>query len=369
MIMDFSEDHLELRVREALLSLLPSESDARKAAMKERERVLREQKSFLMKRLHLISEVLAKGEEVDPWNIQPELVLVENDKDRELLRLLILAWWSMPFTMGVGRRLSFLVRDKQNGKIMGLVSLNSPVIGLEDRDKYLGINKENRTLAANLGLNGHRVGALPPYNELLGGKLAAMVLASKDLREVYEARYRGRVTVMEKRTIPDKLLYVYTTGAYGKSSIYERLRDRDGKPLSIRVGETKGRGVMHITDEVYELVVKFLESKGKRVVKGFGGGPSQKLRRMEKACKLLRIPNVANHGYRRSIYIFPHVFNLREAILGEEPEYIDRPLEELSAWWKERWAIPRAERALKGEAPDWRDFKPESLIEEVLRLL
>jgi hypothetical protein len=367
--MDVYDDNLETMVREALLSILPSESDARKAAIKEKERVLREQKSFLMKRLHLVSEVLAKGEEVDPWKIQPELVLVETDKDRELVRLLLLTWWSMPLTMGVGRRLSFLVRDKQNGKIMGLVSLNSPVIGLEDRDKYLGINKENRTLAANLGLNGHRVGALPPYNELLGGKLAAMVLASRDLREVYEERYRDRVTVLEKRTIPARLLYVYTTGAYGKSSIYERLKDRDGSPLSIRIGETRGRGVMHITDEVYDLVVRFLEYKGKRVVKGLGGGPSQKLRRIEKACKLLRIPNVANHGHRRSIYLFPHVSNLREAILGEEPEYIDRPFEELSSWWKERWAIPRAERVLKGEAPDWRGFNPESLIEEVLRLL
>jgi len=367
--MDISEDCLESRVREALLSVLPSESDARKAAIKERERVLREQGSFLKKRLHLISEVLARGDEVDPWNIQPELVLVENDKDKELVRLLLLTWWSMPLTMGVGRRLSFLVRDRQNGKIMGLVSLNSPVIGLEDRDKYLGINKENRTLAANLGLNGHRVGALPPYNELLGGKLAAMVLASKDLREVYEAKYRDRVTFLEKRTIPARLLYVYTTGAYGKSSIYERLRDRDGNPISIRIGETRGRGIMHITDEVYDLVVKFLESRGKAVVKGIAGGPSQKLRRVEKACRLLRIPNVANHGHRRSIYIFPHVSNLKEAILGEEPEYIDRSFEELSSWWKERWAIPRAERALKGEAPDWRGFTPDHLVEDVLSLL
>jgi hypothetical protein len=159
--MDVSEDRLESMVREALLSILPSESDARKAAVKEKERVLREQSSFLTKRLHLISEVLAKGEEVNPWNINPELVLVETDKDKELLRLLLLTWWSMPLTMGVGRRLSFLILDGQNGKIMGLVSLNSPVIGLENRDKYLGINKENRTLAANLGLNGHRVGALP----------------------------------------------------------------------------------------------------------------------------------------------------------------------------------------------------------------
>jgi hypothetical protein len=316
-----------------------------------------------------LPNVLARGEEVDPWRIEPELVLVDSQEEKDLVRLLLLAWWSMPPTKAYGRRFTFLIRDRQNGKLMGLVSLMSPILGMEARDRYLGVTKENRTLVANLGLNGHRVGALPPYNELLGGKLAAMVLASREVREVYEERYRDKVTLMERRALPSKLLYVYTTGAYGRASIYERLRDREGGLLAVRVGETKGEGVLHVSDAVHDLVARFLESRGRRAKRGYGGGPSQRLRHVKEACRLLGIPEVTAHGHRRTIYLFPHVANLREALAGEEPRYTDPPFAELASWWKERWAVPRALRALRGEVADWRAFSPEGLVREVEEVL
>ena len=362
-------DSIEALVRQALEALLPNGRDAREVAMGEKERVLREQKAFLRKRLSLLPEVLARGEEVDPWRIEPELVLVEAPEEKELVRLLLLTWWSMPPTKAYGRRFTFLIRDRQNGKLMGLVSLMSPILGMEARDRYLGITRENRTLAVNLGLNGYRVGALPPYHELLGGKLAAMVLASREVREVYEERYRDKVTLMEKRALPPKLLYTYTTGAYGRASIYERLRDREGNPLAIRIGETKGQGVIHVSDAVHDLVARFLESKGREAKRGFGGGPSQRLRHIKEACRLLGIPDVTAHGHRRTIYLFPHVSNLKEAVAGEEPRYTDRPFEELALWWKERWGLPRALRALRGEVADWRTFVPENLVQEVRAVL
>jgi hypothetical protein len=362
-------DSIEALVRQVLEALLPKGRDAREVAMEERERVLREQKAFLRKRLPLLPKALARGEEVDPWRIEPELVLVETPEEKDLVRLLLLTWWSMPPTKAYGRRFAFLIRDRQNGKLMGLVSLMSPILGMEARDRYLGITRENRTLTVNLGLNGYRVGALPPYHELLGGKLAAMVLASREVREVYEERYREKVTLMERRALPPKLLYTYTTGAYGRASIYERLRDREGNPLAIRIGETKGQGVIHVSDAVHDLVARFLESKGREAKRGFGGGPSQRLRHIKEACRLLGIPDVTAHGHRRMIYLFPHVSNLKEALAGEEPRYTDRPFEELALWWKERWGLPRALRALRGEVADWRTFVPENLVQEVQAVL
>jgi hypothetical protein len=352
-----------------LEALRPDGRDAREVAKGEKERVLREQKAFLRKRLPLLPQVLARGSEVDPWRIEPELVLAETPGEKDLVRLLLLTWWSMPPTKAYGRRFAFLIKDKQNGKVMGLVSLMSPLLGMEARDRYLGVTKANRTLVANLGLNGYRVGALPPYNELLGGKLAAMVLASREVREVYEERYWGKVTLMEKRALPPNLLYVYTTGAYGRASVYERLRDREGNPLAIRIGETKGQGVIHVSDAVHDLVARFLESKGRKVKRGYGGGPSQRLRHVKEACRLLGIPDVTAHGHKRTIYLFPHVRNLKEALAGEEPQYTDLPFEELASWWKERWALPRALRALRKEVTDWRTFTPEALVQEVQRVL
>ncbi len=363
------EDSIEALVRQALKALVPNGRDAREVAMGERERVLREQKAFLRKRLFLLPRALARGEEVDPWRIEPELVLVETPEEKDLVRLLLLTWWSMPPTQAYGRRFTFLIRDRQNGKFMGLASLMSPIFGMEARDRYLGITKENRTLAVNLGLNGYRVGALPPYHELLGGKLAAMVLASKEVREVYEERYRDKVTLMEGRALPPKLLYTYTTGAYGRASIYERLRDRKGNLLAVRIGETKGQGVIHVSDAVHDLVARFLRSRGREAKRGFGGGPSQRLRHVQEACRLLGLPDVTAHGHRRTIYLFPHVSNLKEAIAGEEPQYTNHPFEELALWWKERWGLPRALRALRGEVADWRTFVPEDLVQEVRAVL
>jgi len=363
------KDPMEALVRQALEALLPGGRDAREVAMVERERVLREQKAFLRKRLPLLPKALARGEEVDPWRIEPELALVETPEEKDLVRLLLLTWWSMPPTRAYGRRFAFLIRDRQNGKLMGLVSLMSPLLGMEARDRYLGVTRENRTLVANLGLNGYRVGALPPYHALLGGKLAAMVLASREVREVYEERYRDKVTLMERRALPSKLLYTYTTGAYGRASIYERLRDREGNPLAIRIGETKGQGVIHVSDAVHDLVARFLELKGREAKRGFGGGPSQRLWHIKEACRLLGIPDVTAHGHRRTIYLFPHVSNLKEAVAGEEPRYTDRPFEELALWWKERWGLPRALRALRGEVGDWRTFAPEDLVKEAQAVL
>ncbi|MEP7349765.1 MAG: Druantia anti-phage system protein DruA [Sphingorhabdus sp.] len=37
-------------------------------------------------------------------------------------------------------------------------------------------------------------GAVAPYNELLGGKLVALLLASKEIREYYSERYSGQIS-------------------------------------------------------------------------------------------------------------------------------------------------------------------------------
>jgi hypothetical protein len=293
---------------------------------------------------------------------------VKTPREEDLVRLLLLTWWSMPTARAVGRRFTFLIRDRQNGKIMGLVSLMSPILAMEMRDRYLGITRENRTLAVNLGLNGYRVGALPPYNMLLGGKLAAMVLASREVREAYEERYQNKPSKKTGRVLPPKLVYVYTTGAYGRASIYERLRDREGNLLAIRIGETKGYGTMHVSDAVRDLIVRFLESRGIKASERYGH-TSKRLRLVGHACSLLGVPDVALHGHKRAIYLFPHVRNLREALAGEEPQYTDRPFEELALWWKERWGLSRALRALRGEVTDWRPFTPEVVLRDVMEVL
>ena len=72
-------------------------------------------------------------------------------------------------------------------------------------------------------------GAVHPYNELLGGKLVALLLTSQEVRDAYARRYGGQTSViasqMAGRAIskPADLKILTTTSLYGVgSSQYNR---------------------------------------------------------------------------------------------------------------------------------------------------
>ncbi|GAI46997.1 unnamed protein product, partial [marine sediment metagenome] len=59
------------------------------------------------------------------------------------------------------------------------------------------------------------------------------------------------------------------------------------------------------------------------------------------------------------------VKNLREIIhRHQKPVWFNRPFHELQDYWKERWAIPRAERKA-----EWKDFKAAKFFGEAERML
>jgi Domain of unknown function (DUF4338) len=47
-------------------------------------------------------------------------------------------------------------------------------------------------------------GAIAPYNSLLGGKLIALLRASKEVRDAYRNRYAGQVSIIssQMRAVP-----------------------------------------------------------------------------------------------------------------------------------------------------------------------
>jgi hypothetical protein len=66
-----------------------------------------------------------------------------------------------------------------------------------------------------------RVGALPPYNQLLGGKMTSITLVSDEIRDKYAEKYVGKKTLIKGRELPADLLFITTTSAFGKGTIYE----------------------------------------------------------------------------------------------------------------------------------------------------
>jgi len=322
-------------------------------------------KGFLQRNLPKAKHYCRDGKDIDINKISLELREVSSRSLEEILfRWWNLVWWSIPYQHPYGRQMRFLLWDTAHDMPFGLILLQSPVLKMSVRDTYLEIPKEELDLWINRSMHAQRVGALPPYNEILGGKLVALTLTCNEIREAYKRKYKSLETIIKKRVIPSDLIFITTTSAFGKSSLYNRLK-YNGEIVAESLGYTKGSGTFHIPEKLYLEILKFLSKKGIDISRGYGHGPSRKLRLISLAFKYLDLPKFEYHGIRREFYLFSLVKNLKKVIKKEEePVYVDRPFDKLVEYWKHRWALPRSERK-----PEWRDFKAKEFFRKVERLL
>jgi hypothetical protein len=325
------------------------------------ERTLEHQR-FIRENAGLIRTTSIDGNDLDPTRIDPTLILVEEGTRWEkIFRWWNLTWWSLPYERSYGRQIRFVVWDDYHQAAIGLIGLQSPILNWSVRDKHLGITAERRDYWANQSLSAQRIGALPPYNQLLGGKLVSLMLSSDRVPEVYSEKYAGRITEIRGRELPSDLLFITTTGAFGKSSIYNRLNYHDEK-IAEFIGYTQGSGSFHIPNSLFEEFIEFLNLKGIDTRRGYGAGPSRKMKLINKALDLIGIKNGVDHGIKRAAYLIPYVRNLTEVIAGhEEPVRCNRQLDELTEYWKSRWCMPRSNRDRQ-----YQTFKKEIHISDTL---
>ncbi len=327
------------------------------------ERV-KEKENFLRRNLKLIKNHLIDGKKLEIEKIDPVLIEVEPESEEErLFRWWNIIWWSLPYERAYGRQMRFIVWDKYHDAPIGLIGLQSPILSWGPRDKYLGIAPDERDFWVNQSLSAQRIGALPPYNDILGGKLVSLLMTADIVRQKFRKKYRNQKTVLEKRILPSNLLFITTTGAYGKSSVYNRLRFKD-ETVAKFIGYTQGNGTFHIPNALYEDLVKYLEKRKYDVRRGYGSGPSRKLRLIDLSLQLLGFANGISHGIKRALYLFPMVHNLEDVIQkGERPEWTDRNIEEMTAFWKEKWALRRAENNKSYLEFDSEDFATQTLLD------
>ena len=222
--------------------------------------------------------------------------------------------------------------------------MQSPPLRSSVRDEYLGLSDRKDHRWINQSMYGHRIGALPPYNDLLGSKMVALTLTSNEIREIYSEKYKNKRTLLNNEILPNRLLYLTTTSAYGKSSVYERLKYNDER-VSEFMGFTSGYGTFHIPQTLYNDLLEYLDSQGIDTKRGYGTGPSRKLDLIKKAFRCLKIPNYIFHNVNRGCYLFSNVQNLYKVMHeNKKPIWYDRPFNKLEAFWKKRWCIPRSNR-------------------------
>lgn len=314
-----------------------------------RNGVLQQNEPFIEAHAAESLKFFATGRQVDPSAINPELVEVRsNTPEARLFRLACLLW-SVPVSQGFGRRLRFLVRDRQNGCLIGLFALGDPVFNLSARDSWVGWNHKDRSERLVHVMDAYVVGALPPYSFLLGGKLVAALMGSDEVKAAYERKYLGREAVISGNENRARLVLLTTTSALGRSSIYNRLNVPDG-PRFLRIGVTKGFGHFHLSGHVFESLRSYLEEIGHPYASGhrFGMGPNWKIRVARTALEELGIDGnaVLKHGIEREVYAIPLATNWREILLGQHRNVRSTtlPLSEIVDFCLQRWVLPRAER-------------------------
>ncbi len=342
-----------------------AKDELRKIQIAAKAIIIKEQKDFIIRKANLAKKYSLIGNNINPSRIQLEMRPVKSGSEDELLfRWWNLTWWSMPYQRPYGRQMRFIIWDITHNAPFGLISLQSPVLKQAVRDKNLSIPNDELDYWVNRSMYAQRVGALPPYNQLIGGKMVALSLISNEIRAAYQEKYQNRKTIIAERNIESELLFITTTSAFGRSSIYNRLKYHKDI-VAEKLGYTEGYGSFQIPDELYERIIEYLTSIGENTARGYGNGPSRKLKLINLACRKLGLANYTYHGIKREYYLFSFVQNLKQVITRQEyAKWKNYEFNDLFAYWRERWLMNRAIRTTH-----WREFNTEAYIDNVLNSL
>lgn len=302
-----------------------------------------------------------KGNDIDPAKIKPVMHLASQDTRWGDLFVLMRSLWSMPYTKGYGRRLRFVIFDEHHEAVIGIIGLQSPPADLGCRDDLFDYPKGRKLEMVNCTMDAFSVGAVPPYSDLLGGKLCAGLIASDTVRRAYWQQYAGKKSEMQKANIRQPLAAVTTTSAFGRSSMYNRLKHKD-RLLAEPIGYTLGYGTLHL-EHLYTKVRAYLEMTNEYNNGGFGAGPKARWQNLVTTLGKLGLSGtLLRHGVKREVFLYKFVDNLDTGMAGGSFGK-DRAMScgEYSQYWLERWALGRAKRF-----PDWNKQDAREVIAKTL---
>ncbi|MGA2158707.1 MAG: Druantia anti-phage system protein DruA [Dehalococcoidia bacterium] len=308
-------------------------------------------KLTLMKMETKLLEHIASGSEVVPNLIVPRLVQVLPNSEEELLFRYASLHWSIPVSSGYGRRLRFLVLDRQNNKLIGIFGLGDPVFSVEGRDEWIGWTQIDKKERLSKVIEAYIMGAVPPYSFLLCGKLIAMLAASNEVREIFQSKYAGQRSMISGHLHSGQLALLVTSSALGRSSIYNRVAYK-GRPLYLHAGFTKGSGEFHFSNGIYGSLFNYALANCEPTAKHTLWGRGFRSRR-ETIKKCLAAIGLSSdwlyHGIQREIFVAPLAQNTQQFLCGKQPELscFDQSVDDLYIYFQTRWLLPRATRDLR----------------------
>ncbi|MBE7158009.1 MAG: DUF4338 domain-containing protein, partial [Rhodospirillales bacterium] len=256
-----------------------------------------------------------QGVDIDPAKIKPVLKSAPDGTDWSEKFMLVRALWSMPYSKGYGRRLRFVVWDDHHEAVVGIIGLQSPPADLSCRDQLFAYPEKLKLNSVNCTMDAYAVGAVPPYSYLLGGKLCAGLIATDPVRQAYWRQYATKRTEMLNQNIRQPLAAVTTTSAFGRSSMYNRLRYGE-RLLAEPIGYTLGYGTLHL-EHLYGQIRGYLEMTDEYNHGGFGAGPKVRWQNITNALLKLGLSgSLLQHGVKREVFLYRLVDDLETGMAG-----------------------------------------------------
>lgn len=344
--------------------ILPADSkDAIRAAHQlQRTERSSKQAQFLKAKFPKLSKYFATGAEVVPTAVKPRLERIRSGTWQADLFKLASLTWSVPVSPGFGRRLRYLVWDVGNERLMGILAIGDPVFNLRSRDEYVGWTGTQRVAQLVHVMDAYVLGAVPPYNQLLGGKIVAALLRTREIFDDFQQAYGAREGVISKKVKVARLAAITTTSSMGRSSVYNRVK-LDDKFYLKPIGYSSGYGHFHIPDRLFQDLRKYLREEEHSYADehAFGKGPNWRMRVTRTALdKIGMRSNLMMHGVKREVFICEMAKNTLQFLKGEDTE-LDvsdlRPVDQVAALACNRWLVPRSIRC-----PEYQQWTLQDLV-------
>lgn len=228
-------------------------------------------------------------------------------------------------------------------------------------------------------------GAIPPYNELLGGKLVSILACSPVVVRDYTEKYTNQVSEIAsrmkgKQVIRDsRLAFLGTTSLYSLgSSQYNRIKVPINDAFTLqykKMGVTEGYGTVYFSKETTDTLMRILELQdgGRRINHVFGEGTSPRFRLISRGLSTLGIKADAflKHYSPRIVYSMELASNTNEFLLGYTNELnypfditndndVNEKTQAMIEYWYERWMSKRLQTV--DIIQRLQDFTPESIM-------
>ncbi|MBO7822132.1 Druantia anti-phage system protein DruA [Burkholderia pseudomallei] len=331
----------------------------------QRKELLQSESDFISRQIPRLLGFFASGNEVNPERISPRLERVASGTwQGELFRLASLTW-SVPVSRGFGRRLRYLVWDDSNGKLIGIFAIGDPVFNLSARDNHIGWDGAARTDRLVNVMDAYVLGALPPYNMLLGGKLVACLIRSREIYDDFASVYGDSCGIISRQKKKARLLAVTTSSSMGRSSIYNRLKLHNVRYFT-SLGYSGGWGHFHVPEALFSDLREYLRDIDHPCADTheYGDGPNWRIRTIRAAMSSLGFRgDVLKHGIQREVFISllaDNAFSILRSGKGRPQLTSLHSASEIGSFGVERWIIQRA--ATRPEYQQWSSAMLPDLI-------